>query len=144
MTDIQSKAEQAAEKEIPYNEKVAITFSEAKHYDEVLKFKRSLFIKGYLAHHNERNKDIVLDERKLEGRVNGKTIKFSNLEILVLSLLLSNRGSIFSNNEISKAGWEGGFLTCDNSIRVVISKIRKKIGSDAIKVIPKRGYILVD
>ena len=144
MTDIQSKAEQAAEKEIPYNEKVAVTFSEARHYDEMLKFKRSLFIKGYMACYNERSEDIVLDERTLEGKVNGKTIQFSNLEILVLSVLLSNRGCVISNNEIAKAGWEGGFLACDNSIRVVISKIRKKIGNNAIKSIPKRGYILVD
>jgi len=86
----------------------------------------------------------VFDESTLCGIINGERIQFSSLESVVFSLLLSNRGVVICKNEISKAGWDGGFLISDNSIRVVMSRIRKKVGKGTIKAIPRRGYIFVD
>ena len=141
---IKAKAQKAAEREIPYDEKIAATYSRVTNYLDLLDSKRSLFIKGYLACHDEKKEDVILDEGNLCGKINGETVQFSNLEISILSLLLSKRGRVVSKTEISKAGWDGGFLTCDNSIRVAMSKLRRKVGREKIKCISMRGYSLVD
>ncbi len=49
---------------------------------------------------------------------------------------------VFTKEQIYEYAWESEYVVDDNTIRVTISRLRDKIGSNAIKTIRGLGYRL--
>ncbi|MBL1227307.1 response regulator transcription factor [Enterococcus sp. BWR-S5] len=68
-------------------------------------------------------------------------IELSAVEFRVLKLLMENPGRVFTREQIFEQGWKDEIVS-DNSIRVMMSKLRDKIGPERIKTIRGLGYRL--
>lgn len=51
-------------------------------------------------------------------------------------------GRVFTKEQIYEYAWENEYAVDDNTIRVIISRLRDKIGSNSIKTIRGLGYRL--
>ncbi|MBP1046237.1 response regulator transcription factor [Enterococcus sp. BWM-S5] len=71
----------------------------------------------------------------------GEIIELSAVEFRVLKLLMENPGRVFTREQIFEHGWKDEIVS-DNSIRVMMSKLREKIGAEKIKTIRGLGYRL--
>lgn len=68
-------------------------------------------------------------------------VELTSTEFYVLSLFFSSSGRIFTKEQIKNAGWSEERYVDDNSIMVVLSKLRSKLGDGIIiKNIRNLGY----
>lgn len=70
----------------------------------------------------------------------GKTIELTKVEFLVLKMFMSTPGRVYTKEQIYETGWGNEYIVDDNTIRVIISRIREKIGDQYIKTIRGLGY----
>ncbi len=72
----------------------------------------------------------------------GKEVELTKAEFKVLELLMEQPGRVFTKEQIYEHAWysEGG--VDDNTIRVIISRLRDKTGAEYIKTIRGLGYRL--
>ena len=89
--------------------------------------------------------DIALN--KDEGIVTkrGKLIELTKTELLILELLMQNRGRIFTKQQIFDFAWDTGYIADDNTVMVHISNLRAKIEDNPktpkiLKTIKGLGY----
>ncbi len=68
----------------------------------------------------------------------GKIIRLTKKEILLLELLLKNQKSVLSTEQIEHSIWEDGISS--DAIRMVVAGIRKKLHSGVIENIKGVGY----
>ena len=71
---------------------------------------------------------------------NGETIELTKAEFKVLELLMSQPKRVFTKEQIYESVWYDDGAVDDNTIRVIISRLRDKIGSEHIKTIRGLGY----
>ncbi len=73
---------------------------------------------------------------------NDEHIELTKAELKVLELLMQQPGRVFTKEQIYEHAWynEGG--VDDNTIRVIISRLRDKTGAEYIKTIRGLGYRL--
>ena len=71
---------------------------------------------------------------------NGETIELTKAEFKVLELLMSQPKRVFTKEQIYESAWYDDDAVDDNTIRVIISRLRDKIGSEHIKTIRGLGY----
>lgn len=89
---------------------------------------------------------LVLDKASCSLDKNGVGIPLTAIEFKILSLLMENRGKVFTKSRIYEHVWDGGFYESDdNTIMVHISKLREKIEDDPrnpeyLKTIRGLGY----
>lgn len=72
---------------------------------------------------------------------NEKT-ELTKIEYKVLELFMQQPGRVFTKEQIYEYAWENEYAVDDNTIRVIISRLRDKIGSNSIKTIRGLGYRL--
>ncbi len=75
---------------------------------------------------------------------NGQAVSLSPKEITILELLLLNKNKVLSRETIEDKIYAWGGDVQSNAVEVHIHHLRKKLGQDIIKTIPKIGYILED
>lgn len=80
-------------------------------------------------------RDITLDTQECILLVNNTRITLTSVEYKVLHLLMSHPGRVFTKQQIYEAGWGEISVVDDNSIMVVISKIRNKLNDNKDKYI---------
>ena len=73
---------------------------------------------------------------------NGKHFELTKVEYKVLELFMKHPKRVFTKEQIYEYAWGNDYAVDDNTIRVTISRLRDKIGSDAIKTIRGLGYRL--
>ena len=84
--------------------------------------------------------DLQLDLNTCEVHLpNESGIPLSAIEFRMLKLFMEHPGRVFTKEEIYNAAWEEFFID-DNSLRVMISKLREKIGPDKIRTVRGLGY----
>lgn len=71
-----------------------------------------------------------------------QAISLTAVELKLMRLLMENPGRVFTKEQIYEAGWDEVYAIDDNTIRVVISKLRDKIGAENIRTIRGLGYRL--
>lgn len=78
------------------------------------------------------------------GRVmeNGFPIDLTSQEIAVLSYLVHNCGRLVSRAELSEHIYEYDGDRDSNTIAVFVTRLRKKLGTDFIKTVRGRGYMI--
>lgn len=62
-----------------------------------------------------------------EAKVDGEVVKVTPIEYKILNLLLSNKGRVFSIDEIYERVWNEESFNVDNTVAVHIRRIREKI-----------------
>lgn len=71
--------------------------------------------------------ELKLDTNTKEVRVDGESVKLTPTEFKILSLLISNKGRVFSIDEIYEKVWKEDSFNADNTVSVHIRRIREKI-----------------
>lgn len=69
-------------------------------------------------------------------------IELSKTEFQLLILFMENPGRVFTKEQLYETGWSNEYVVDDNTIRVIISRLRDKIGEERIKTVRGLGYRL--
>lgn len=83
------------------------------------------------------HKDIVMETDDFKVTVSGHEISLTRREYLILELLMTNPGKVFTKNNIYESVWNEEYLGEDNAVNVHISNIRQKLA----KVNSNESYI---
>ncbi len=83
---------------------------------------------------------IVLDLNSKQCSLHGVAIQMTKKEFEILALLLQNRNTIFSRQDILDRVWENEVVVLDRTIDVFITRLRKKIGDMGKHIITRLGY----
>ncbi|WP_459129739.1 response regulator transcription factor [Guggenheimella bovis] len=83
---------------------------------------------------------VLLDTIRCQLEVNGERMDLTKVEFEVLQLLMSEPMRVFTKEQIYSAGWDEEYLFNDNSIRVIINRIRSMVGEEHIETIRGIGY----
>lgn len=71
--------------------------------------------------------DLSIDLASRTVKVAGTPVSLTPKEFDILAFLASNRGTVFSKEEIYRAVWQDEYLLDDSNIMAFVRKIRKKI-----------------
>ncbi|MCE9674343.1 response regulator transcription factor [Paraclostridium bifermentans] len=71
--------------------------------------------------------DLKLNINSKEVFVDEELVKFTPIEFKILNLLISNKGRVFSIDEIYERVWEEESFNSENTVSVHIRRIREKI-----------------
>ncbi|MCR5395655.1 MAG: response regulator transcription factor [Bacteroidales bacterium] len=82
---------------------------------------------------------LVLDLDLKQCIVDGTQVKLTKTEFELLSFLMSNKGKIFSRDEIVLHVWNG-IIVLDRTIDVNITRLRSKIGQYGAYIITRLGF----
>ena len=73
---------------------------------------------------------------------NGVSQELTKAEFKVLELFMKHPKRVFTKEQIYEYAWGDDYVVDDNTIRVIISRLRDKVGNDTIKTIRGLGYRL--
>lgn len=83
---------------------------------------------------------IVMNLDKKTVTIEGKDVAFTKTEFELLRLLLSERGRVFSRQELIDRVWPKDVLVLDRTVDVNITRLRKKIGAFAKCIVTRLGF----
>lgn len=83
---------------------------------------------------------LELDEGRFLITLNGGEIEIPRKEFMILSLLMSKPGYVFSREKIFQDVWSSDVIVGNRTIDVHIRKLREKIGEEFIKTVKGVGY----
>jgi DNA-binding response OmpR family regulator len=89
------------------------------------------------------NDDVIYDKKMQSLVLNNEVIYLTKYEILLMQLLTSSVGKIFSNENIVEYYNDNGEKIDAQNIRKLISKIRKKLPQNSLESIYAIGYRLL-
>lgn len=84
--------------------------------------------------------DMSLDLDECTFSKNGESTELTKAEFKVLELLMSQPKRVFTKEQIYETAWYDDGAVDDNTIRVIISRLRDKVGAEHIKTIRGLGY----
>ena len=84
--------------------------------------------------------DVTLNLAECTVTRGEETIELTKAEFKVLELLMRRPRRVFTKDQIYESAWYDTDAVDDNTIRVIISRLRDKIGSEHIKTIRGLGY----
>ncbi len=85
---------------------------------------------------------LTLDRDRCVLIKDGEQIELTKAEFKVLELFMEQPGRVFTKEQIYERAWFGEGGVDDNTIRVIISRLRDKTGAEYIKTIRGLGYRL--
>ncbi len=85
---------------------------------------------------------LILDCDECVVIKDGQTYELTKAEYKVLELFMKQPRRVFTKEQIYDYAWGNEYAVDDNTIRVIISRLRDKIGNDTIKTIRGLGYRL--
>ncbi len=88
--------------------------------------------------------EITLDERQMKVTRRGVPIMLSPLEYRLVAHLLRNRGRVVSQQELDENVYGYGEEHDPNTLEVLVGRVRKKLGAEAIETRRGFGYIMPD
>lgn len=83
---------------------------------------------------------LCIDTRRKVCTMDGEPLQLTKKELEILMLLLSNRGRIFSREQILQSVWSDKVIVLDRTIDVNITRLRRKIGRYGDKIVTRQGY----
>jgi two-component system, OmpR family, response regulator len=87
---------------------------------------------------------LSLDTRQMRISIGGVPIALSPLEYRLLSYLLHHAGRVVPPTELAEHLYDSGNDRDPNAIEVIVARLRRKIGSDAIETRRGFGYLVPD
>jgi DNA-binding response OmpR family regulator len=86
--------------------------------------------------------EITLDERQMKVTRRGVPVTLSPLEYRLVAHLLRNRGRVVSQQELDENVYGHGEEHDSNTFEVLVGRVRKKLGADAIETRRGFGYLM--
>lgn len=83
---------------------------------------------------------LSLDLNRKQCTIEGVEIPMTKKEFEILSLLLQNRNTIFSRQDILNRVWDDEVVVVDRTVDVFITRLRKKIGTLGSHIVTRLGY----
>lgn len=83
---------------------------------------------------------LLLNLDKKSVSVDGEDVPFTKTEFELLRLLLEERGRVFSRQELIDRVWPKDVLVLDRTVDVNITRMRKKIGKFAKRIVTRLGF----
>ena len=83
---------------------------------------------------------IIMNLDKKTVSIEGEDVPFTKTEFELLNLLLSERGRVFSRQELIERIWPKDVLVLDRTVDVNIARLRKKIGPFAKCIVTRLGF----
>jgi Response regulators consisting of a CheY-like receiver domain and a winged-helix DNA-binding domain len=83
---------------------------------------------------------LVLDTNRIKAIVDEKEVSLTKKEFEILKLLLENKGSVFSREEILSRIWKDEVYVLDRTIDVNITRLRRKIGVYGKNIVTRLGF----
>ena len=80
---------------------------------------------------------LYMNQRDKTVKKNGQLLELTKTEYLIMELLMSSQGRIFTKQQIFSYAWEEEFAVDDNTVMVHISNLRSKIEDQ-----PKSPHLL--
>lgn len=92
-----------------------------------------------------RTGSLILDDQQKQVTVEGTAVSLTPIEYNILKLLITNKGMVFSSDQIYRSVWNEPPVGSDNIVSVHIRHLREKIEADPkhpmyIKVVWGLGY----
>ncbi|MCQ2534915.1 MAG: response regulator transcription factor [Clostridia bacterium] len=84
--------------------------------------------------------DSILNLDECTYTQNGNTVELTKAEFKVLELMMGSPRRVFTKEQIYESAWYEDGAVDDNTIRVIISRLRDKVGAEHIKTIRGLGY----
>ena len=84
--------------------------------------------------------NVTLNVSECTVTKDGVTVELTKNEFKVLELLMGNPRRVFTKEQIYESAWYDADSVDDNTIRVIISRLRDKVGAEHIKTIRGLGY----
>lgn len=92
--------------------------------------------------------EVTLDIAKSIVKYKESTTELTKNELKILSLLIGNKNTITSRNDIMNALWQSNEFIDDNTLTVNINRLRKKLDeigiTDFLQTKRGRGYMICD
>ena len=93
----------------------------------------------------KQNKEFIFDELRVDFEshdvfINNNKLVFAKKEFLLLKLLVSSPGKVFTRDEIYEGVWGNEVVVGDRTIDVHIRKLREKLGDKFITTLKGIGY----
>lgn len=83
---------------------------------------------------------LVMDLGNVTVTVDGNLVSLTKTEFELLHLLLSNRGQVFSRQEVLERVWPRDVVVTDRTVDVNITRMRKKIGRYSSCIVTRHGF----
>ncbi|MFI3304740.1 MAG: response regulator transcription factor [Rikenellaceae bacterium] len=83
---------------------------------------------------------LKLDLNRKQCNIGGVDVPMTKKEFEILALLLQNRNTIFSRQDILSRVWDDEIIVVDRTIDVFITRLRKKIGDLGKHIVTRLGY----
>ena len=83
---------------------------------------------------------LVVNNRDKSCYIDNEEIQLTRKEFDILTLLLSNRGTILSREQIMRQVWRDEVIVLDRTIDVNITRMRKKLRQYGNHIITRTGY----
>ena len=83
---------------------------------------------------------VTLDLAECSVRKGDSVTALTKAEFKVLELMMRQPRRVFTKEQIYETGWYDSETVDDNTIRVIISRLRDKVGAEHIKTIRGLGY----
>lgn len=87
-----------------------------------------------------RYQGLVMDLKRITVTVDGEQALLTRTEFDLLSLLLGNRGQVFSRQEVLERVWPHDVVVTDRTVDVNITRMRKKIGNYSSCIVTRHGF----
>lgn len=84
---------------------------------------------------------IRIDTRRLSVTRDGRDVDLSNLEFRAFNYLAHKRGAVVSQSELMEHVYGAEREADSNALEVLIGRIRRKVGADAIMTRRGQGYV---
>ena len=102
--------------------------------------RRSAEVQGQKPHAVIRYQGLELNLNKKTVSIDGTDVPFTKTEFELLTLLLEERGRVFSRQELIDRVWPKDVLVLDRTVDVNITRLRKKIGRFAKCIVTRLGF----
>lgn len=83
---------------------------------------------------------LELDLDRKTVSVDGEEVAFTKTEFELLSLLLAEKGRVFSRQELIKRAWPKDVMVLNRTVDVNVTRVRKKIGRYAKYLVTRLGF----
>jgi two-component system, OmpR family, response regulator len=88
--------------------------------------------------------DLALDERQMKVSVRGVPVALSALEYRLVAYLLRQRGRVVPPHELDENVYGAGEDHDSNALEVLLGRVRKKLGRQAIETRRGFGYLIAE
>ena len=90
--------------------------------------------------------DISLDTKKEEVEIDGRKVRLTKKEYMILEYLLRNKGQLISRNQLLEHAWDRNVDIFTNVVDTHIKNLRKKLGrsGNVLKTIYGSGYRILN